>query len=248
MLRTSFYAGYDSKDGNYFRLKYIEPIISLELFKKVQGVLDHFETDFIKALRMTEQDALFHPTCSLCGEKMTHRMGKIGDSTASYYCKNHKSNSISVQELDTEIYELLTKIIKGLSREKLNKLGIYSTNKVLRHLNEKKDQLNELMKNERNSFFSRNNINRKSPIELIEQKNKLEQEYEFIQRQIDDLKYTKTVLNDIEKIIKQKLYYKIKTEEIYIYLSFLIEEILVNKMSINFRIYFTEFLEEKLNA
>src|SRR5690606_20367632 len=138
--------GFDSKDGNYFRLQYIDPIVSLELFKKVQEVLDHYETKFIKALRMIEKEAFFHPTCGLCGEKMTHRKGKIGGSTASYYCSNHKSNSISIQELDTEIDELMTKIVKNLSREKVNKLGIYSVNKVIRSLESKKNRLNEMMK------------------------------------------------------------------------------------------------------
>lgn len=248
LLRTSFYAGYYSKNGTYFRLQYIDQIISLEVFKRVQEVLDHFETDFIKALRMREQEALYHPSCSLCGKKMTHSKGKIGASTAFYYCKGHKSNKISVQELDTEIYELITKIVKNLSREKLNKLGIYSANKVIRSLKGKKEQLNGMMKNERNNFFSRKRIRPRNPKELLNQYHDCIKEQEFIQRQINDLKDTKTVLNNIEKMIKQKLFYKINTDEIYIYLSFLLEDIQVNKKSIDFKVYFTEFLEGELNA
>jgi site-specific DNA recombinase len=248
LLRTAFYAGYDSKDGNYFRLKYIEePIIALELFKKVQNVLDYFETDFIRALRTSEQESYFHPNCGLCGEKMTHRNGKVVGLTATYYCKNHKSNIISVQELNTEIYELMIKIVKNLSREKLNKLGIYSTNKAIRSLKERKNQSHEIMKIRRTNFFSRNKRFPQNHEGLINHYNEFAQEQVFIQRQIDDLNFTKSILGDIEKMIKQKLFYKIKTDEIYIYLSFFLEEIRISKNSIDFRVYFTEFLEGELN-
>jgi len=167
LLRTSFYAGYDSKDGRYFLLPYIVPIISLELFKKVQEVLDCFETDFIKAIKMSEQEAFFHPSCGLCGEKMKHRKGKVGGLPASYYCKNHKGNFISVQELNGEIYEIMLKIVTNLSREKINKLAIFSINKSIRSLKERKDQLNEKMKVRRTNFFSRNKGFHRNPVELI---------------------------------------------------------------------------------
>ncbi len=248
LLRTSFYAGYDSKGGNYFQLTYIVPIISLELFKKVQDVLDYYETDFIKAIRVSEQEAFFQPTCSICSEKMTYRKGRVGGLTASYYCKNHKSNCISVQELNAEIIEIMLKIVKNLSREKIKKLAIFSTNKAIRILKEKIDQLNELMKMGRIYFFSRNKSFQRNPQELIKQKNELKQEQEFIQRQIEDLNYTKTVLGDIEKMVKQKLFYKVKTDEIYIYLSFFLEDIRISKNSIEIKVYFTEFLEEEFNA
>ncbi|MET3697138.1 resolvase-like protein [Bacillus oleivorans] len=247
LLRTAFYAGYDSKGGNYFHLTYIVPIVSLELFKKVQDVLDYYETDFIKAIRMSEQEAFFHPTCGTCGGKMAHRKGKIGSLPASYYCKSHKSNYILVQELNAEIIETMLKIFNNLSREKINKLAIFSTNKAIRSLKEKKDQLNEMMRRGRTDFFSRNKSFQRNPVELVNRRNELLQEQEFLQRQIDDLNYTKRVLVDIEKIIKQKLFYKIKTDEIYIYLSFFLEDIRINKNSIDFKVYFTEFLEEGFN-
>ncbi|MDF0728965.1 recombinase family protein [Cytobacillus sp. S13-E01] len=248
LLRTPFYAGYDSKSRNYFQLTYVNPIISLGLFKKVQDVLDYYETDFIKAIRLNEQEAFFHPSCGICFEKMTHRNGRIGGLTASYYCKNHKSNCIFVQDLNEEIVEVMLMIVNNLSREKIKKLAVFSTNKAIRSLKEKRDQLNEMMRLRRTNFFSRNKSLQRDPVELFNRRNEQIQEQELIQRQIDELNYTKKVLGDIEKIIKQKLFYKIKTDEIYIYLSFFLEDIRISSNSIDFKVYFTEFLEGELHV
>ncbi|WP_214482841.1 recombinase family protein [Bacillus sp. SM2101] len=248
LLITPFYAGYDYKNGNYFQLPYIVPIVSLELYKKVQNVLVYYETDFIKEIRMREQEAFFHPTCGICYEKMVHRKGKVGGLPASYYCKSHKSDGISVQELNKEIVEIMIRIVNNLSQEKINKLALFSIKKAIRVLKEKKEQLNEKMKMVRSNFFSRSKSTHRNPVELINQMNELKQEQEFIQRQIEDLNYTKTVLRDIEKIIKQKLFYKIKTDEIYIFLSFFLEDIRISKKLIEFKVYFTELMEGKINA
>lgn len=247
-VKNSLLAGYDIKNDNYFRLTYIVPIISLELFKKVQDVLNYYETDFIKAIRLSELEALFHPTCGICGEKMAHRKGKVGGRAASYYCIKHKSNCISAQEINEETTEIMHKIVNNLSREKIKKLAIFSANKAIRRLKEKKDQLNEMMRLRRTSFFSRDKSLQRNPVELVNRKNEQIQEQEFIQRQIDDLNYTKRVLSDIEKMIRQKFFYKIKTEEIYIYLSFFLEDIRISSNSIDFTVYFTEFLEEEFHV
>jgi site-specific DNA recombinase len=248
LLRTPFYAGFDSKNGNFFRLPYIVPIISIELYKKVQKVLDYYETEFIKAIRMSEQEAFFHPTCSICGEKMTHRKGKVGGIPASYNCKSHKGNGISVPELNGEIIDIMFKVVNNLSQKKISKLAIYSTNKAIKGLMERKDQIDERMKRERTNFFSRNKNFQRNPLELVNRRNQLIQEQEFIQRQIDDLYYTKGILINIEKMIKQKLFYKIQTDEIYVYLSFFLEDIKISKNSIEFNVYFTNFLEGEFNV
>jgi hypothetical protein len=42
---------------------------------------------------------------------MTHKKGKVGESSY-YFCKKHRKNNITVKELDKEIMALMTKLLK----------------------------------------------------------------------------------------------------------------------------------------
>lgn len=242
LLRTEFYAGQVSRNGKYFRLDYIEsPIVSLDLFEKVQEVLNTFQKDFIKAIKVSEEEAFYHPTCAGCNKKMVLKKGKLGES-AYYFCENHKNNTVTVRELNIELKSILTRIIKNISTDKLKRLGLYSINKALQKLNEEKYQLSETLKKRRRNLFLRN----KNPQEFIDFRKEHLLQQKLVERQIKELKDNQAILKDIKSVVENKMLDRLETEDIYVFVAFFIENVFVYEKSIDYFVYFTEFMEGEI--
>ncbi|WP_017756792.1 recombinase family protein [Calidifontibacillus oryziterrae] len=238
LLRTAFYAAHYPKNEDFFPLDYVPPIVSLELFKKAQVVLDNFENDFINAVKRSEEIGYFTPTCGICNEFMKHNKAKLGQS-AIYQCSRHKDIQISVEELNKQIKTVLTTFINSLSQKELKNIVVYSVEDAIKKLELKLKQYQANLKAERFSFFIE--VKSGEPTQYIKKVKKIEQEIENLKRQLVDIRYTKTIVNQLIDSIKFNLLHKLDTEEMYNYILFLIEGIYVINHAIDFKLYCTEF-------
>jgi site-specific DNA recombinase len=70
ILQRPFYAGHCYTDYGYDALEHVEPIISLELFEKVQVTLQKFATEYEDEVARVKEKILYHPVCGTCNHKM----------------------------------------------------------------------------------------------------------------------------------------------------------------------------------
>ncbi|MFS0782080.1 recombinase family protein [Bacillus sp. 1P06AnD] len=108
ILKTPFFSGHyiDSSNATFVQLPNVEPIITVELFKKVQVVLEQFERDIDNGISFSQKETIVKPQCSLCKQELKFKKGLIG-SPGSYVWRKHKKISIEVSELDDLTSELI---------------------------------------------------------------------------------------------------------------------------------------------
>lgn len=238
LLKTAFYAGHYPKNNEFFPLSHVPQIVSLELFKKAQAVLNCFERDFINTLKHSEEIGYFTPKCGICNQSMKHKKAFFGNSS-NYQCSKHKSIQITVDELNDKIKSMLVKFINSIENDKIKKVLIPSVNAAIKKLDLNVKQHQETIEMERFNFYIGSKA--KNPINYLEKVNGIEQEINELKRQIVNLSYTKKIAKKLEQTIKLNLLHKLETEELYNFILFLVEDIFVTDNAIDFNLYCTTF-------
>lgn len=133
ILRTPFLAAhYEGTDGAYHKLSNVEPIIPLELFKKVQTKLDEFEHGINHGISLSYKTAIKTPICGKCQKELKFKKGQIGE-TGIYYCLKHKKYSISVIDLHEIIIESLKLELCKIKVESIQKITQKAITKQIKY-------------------------------------------------------------------------------------------------------------------
>lgn len=147
ILKTPFFAGYFvSLDGSYQQMSHVEPIISLDLFKKVQMKLDEFEDGINRGISISQLEGKFNPICGKCHTQMKFKKGKIGDS-GLYHCPKHRKISIGVHELNEYVIESIQTSAKKISVDKMEKVTIKSIKNNIWKLKKASDETQMQLEN-----------------------------------------------------------------------------------------------------
>jgi len=141
ILRTPFFAAhFEGTDGLYHKLPNVEPIISLDLFKRVQEKLTEFEQGLQQGITLSQKAAHMTPTCSKCHNELKFKKGYIGES-GTYSCSKHRKNTISTSELNEKIIESVKEVLSQISIKSIEKITLKAVNNQIKQLNKKSDEL-----------------------------------------------------------------------------------------------------------
>jgi len=137
-LTNPFYAGHTLIQDQYVPLGYVEPLISLNDFIKIQDVLSQCQQELHRAMNLSSDVGLLTPICSLCKEPMSFRSGKLRENSYYVCSKRHSRIKLSVNQFNQLISEHLTDILNQISLSEIE-------NDVCLFLNKAKTKYNQQM-------------------------------------------------------------------------------------------------------
>lgn len=236
ILRRPFYSAHCHTDYGYDPLEHVEPIISLELFKKVQVTMENFVTQYEEEVMRCKEKIIFNPVCSICSKEMKFK--KSLNKPSYFVCSNrHKRIAIELDELNQFIEETLMKEIKKFTLsayDPIFQLHLKSVRNKLFHQQQHKKQL--LEKNTL-SFasdalfkFSTKHEHLKTEIQIIKD------EIETIDRELELLKALKHEIKTISNIVPLVSSNLIKTD-LEILIELLIKDIQVHHDYLELNMY-----------
>ncbi|WP_421379644.1 recombinase family protein [Bacillus salacetis] len=242
LLRTPFYAGYYQKGLDYFQLEHVEPIIELELFQRVQIVLDLYEQRLIDTIIVSREQSYLTPVCGVCKKKMIHKNTRVGEA-AFYKCEVHKKHRITTEEINQTLEAAFREVINSISEQELKYVCIRSINNALKEMRKKKEELGTQLLNVRMNFAMKFGLHNQKEKDLhLKSVNSLLSESEEISDQIVDLSNTQSIVNGLVKIVKEGLVAELQKEKLQLFIYFLIKEVVVFYDSIELEVFLAEFL------
>ncbi|MGD6870610.1 recombinase family protein [Sutcliffiella horikoshii] len=240
-FRSPFYAGHYQKGPHFYLLEHVQPIIDLDLYKRVQRVLDKFEQNFIDSIITSREQSYVTPTCKECGKKMVHKNTKVGES-AYYKCPKHKNICITTKEVSQNLTESITAAISSFREEDLKNVCRRTINKTIKALGEKKKELgNELMTIRRRYALNYDPNNQKNIDQHMDRVKSMLAEIENINSQIVDLTNTQSLVNDLINVVKSRLIQEMSKEKIHLFVNFMIKKVTVSFDVIELEVYLAEF-------
>lgn len=245
ILRTPFFtAHYDGPNGTYYKLDKVEPIISLELFKKVQAILDEFEDRINHGISVSQKSAHIIPICGKCQNALKFKKGRIGES-GTYFCSKHKKNTISVTELHETIIESLKMTLNQIKFESIEKIVQKAIKNQIRNGNKNHDETYAQLETLCIKFSTLYKINDDSITvkRLINQIDKLKEKLIVIENQLASLQNLKSEVNMLIELATFNL--TSLTEKDYFELAdLLISKIQVKDDYVLLHYYFSDFFAE----
>lgn len=119
ILKTPFFAAHQlSRNDNYKPLSHVEPIVSLETFMNVQEVLVKFGKGIDDGNKAKSKEALITPICGSCKQQLKFKKGEIGQK-GSYWCPKHRSNTLEINELESQVTIAIQNFIQRIDTKKL---------------------------------------------------------------------------------------------------------------------------------
>jgi site-specific DNA recombinase len=246
ILSTPFFAAhYFGRDNTLKPLTHVEPIISLDLFNRVQNVLEQFDKGINKGRAIKTKEAFINPICGKCKQRLKFKPGIIGQS-GYYKCSKHKGTIIRIDEFEIEMKSALYQHLEGLDIEKLEKVPITAINKQITILNkEAKEKLRDLDRTciEIATRFSPN----EQSVQLTKQMNKLTAIREKVVEIEDMVRDLQQLKENMKSIIdtSAKFFKHLDEDEINLLVELLTYKVEVHEDLINFHFYLNEFVKEK---
>lgn len=245
ILRTPFFsAHFEGADELYHKLSNVEPIISLELFKRVQGKLEEFENGLQQGITLSQKVAHITPTCSKCHNELKFKKGNIGES-GTYACSKHRKNSIATTELNDKIIESSKEVLSQISTKSIEKITLKAVNNQIKLFNKQSDKLFielESLCIKYSSLFK--------PTDDIKQTKKLQGRIEQVREKLSNVQTqiaSLQLLKDELRLIIERVEHGLQhlNEKDYLDLTdLLIAGIQVQEDYVLFHYYFNDFFNE----
>ncbi|RSK26541.1 recombinase family protein [Bacillus sp. HMF5848] len=244
ILTDAFYAGHEKVGKKYNQLTYVEPVVSIDAFERIQKVIGPYVKQLNKDLQGRVDEDVLRPRCGECQKEMRYVKNKVGGS-GSYSCSNkHKKVSISVDDYNELLFNRTLDVLKSLDQDKLRELA----NKMLCDL--MRDHRNSAEQLHKKIMKTEEQLTCMSPNMFIEGK------YEPILFKLNDLKKDRKEIND--KILFLEYYQSnigqlvtgldlirlVSTNDIQKYVGILVAKTLVDSESIVFHFYFCDYVNK----
>lgn len=108
ILQRPFYSGHCLTNYGYDELGHVEAITSLELFEKVQAILNHFIEEYNETVSRAKDKVILNPICGVCNKKMVFK--KVLDKPSFFVCSSrHKKVVVELDEFNMIIEETIMK-------------------------------------------------------------------------------------------------------------------------------------------
>jgi site-specific DNA recombinase len=108
ILQRPFYAAHCLTDYGYDELHHVDAIISLELFKKVQAILNKFIEEYNESVTRAKDKMILNPICGVCNKNMVFK--KVLNKPSYFVCSSrHKKVVVELDEFNKIIEETIIK-------------------------------------------------------------------------------------------------------------------------------------------
>jgi len=246
-LQNPFYAGHFKFENEYLPLNYVEPIISLKDFLKIQSVLKNHEQILQNAIKKSTNTGIHIPICHICKQSMAFRKTSLG-KCGYYVCmKKHKRIQIDVSHFNQLIDNHLMDITKRIQVQAIKK-------DVFSHLLQMEKNYKQEIGHLQNKFnaVQRNMVNlvgsNKTSIikSLVEQSNLIKEEMIYLDMLLEKINYSRKEINAFTDIVKQRISEELEQYQIEYLSKLLFSKIEVSTDALIYHTNFTNYIEGKV--
>lgn len=242
ILRRLFYAAHCETDYGYDKLAHVEPIVTLELFEKVQETLNKYEAKYEEEVTYGQDKIWFNPVCGLCNKRMTFK--KALDKPSYFTCSNrHKNLSVELDDLNLAIEETLLKEMKDFTLSTYEPIFQTHLKGVLDKLTHQKQHKAELL--DKNSLaLASGDLFRNTKAKKLQSKIRTaEEDIEAINREIELLHLVKNEVRTIANIVHPAMNQLMKSD-LDTLVELLIKQILIHHDFVEINMYVLFHVEE----
>lgn len=243
ILKNPFYAGCYNTQGQYYPLEHVEPLIKIDLFIKVQEIINSFEKSINKAFNQTTEENKITPLCRTCNNPLNFKKGDFGKPNY-YICKKHKIQ-ISADDLNESIIKSNNMALQKLSYSKMNNICNKAINELISKENQRSETLQSTLETECIAISQNYSpkLKGKKVKEKLIQVEKHKNEINYIQGQIEFLIELKRKIKIVTEYSKEKIVNQIDESDHLFLSEVLISSISVDRDHIIVQHYFSEFWE-----
>ncbi|WP_176483792.1 recombinase family protein [Bacillus sp. FJAT-45066] len=223
ILQRPFYAGHCITDYGYDKLNHVDPVISLDLFEKVQSILNKFIEEYNEAVTRAKDKMVLNPICGVCNKNMLFK--KALDKPAYFVCSSrHKKVVVELDEFNKIIEETLKNETEKFALKEYESIFKMHLRGVIDNLTYHKQHKEQLL-NKSMLSLSSNFHTKYEKLKLeIQRKNA---DIEEINHEIALLQSLKNEIKTISQIVQPALGSLTKTE-LEVLIELLIKSVKVN--------------------
>lgn len=250
-LTNPFYTGHTLIQDQYVSLGYVEPLISLNDFIKIQDVLSDCQQELHRAMTLSSDVGLLTPICSICKEPMSFRSGKLRENSYYVCSKRHSRIKLSVNLFNRLISEHLTDILNQISINEIEKDVCLFLNKAETKYNQQMNLLqNKLEANHRDitELYGRASTNTLQ--KLGKQAQSIKEELNQVKTKLIKVEEAKEGMNHFVNVVKESINEGLLNYQMSYLVPVLFSKIEVSSEAIFYHITFGKYIERKddLNA
>jgi hypothetical protein len=248
ILKTPFFAAhYLDNEGHFLPLEHVEPMISLELFKKVLKKLESFDIVINEAKHKPYKEGYVTPFCGDCLNELTFQKGKGIGEEGKYLCKKHRKNSISIEELNCSLNDSIQNYVLHISSNKLEDFFINCIKKVKSQLNKKRNLYIKEIEDESMKICLQQNIrnSQKAFNHKVKEVTTLRDNLITINDQQKSLDLLIEETNLLVSFINEKHFAQLSRNELELLSQLLVAKTVVKEDSLIVYYYFNEFQRKR---
>ncbi|UOQ44069.1 recombinase family protein [Halobacillus salinarum] len=240
ILQRPFYAAYCITDYGYDPLNHVEAIISLDLFKKAQTVLNQFIKEYEYAVLRAQEKILAIPTCGVCNKQMKF-MKPLGSSAYFVCSAGHKKIDIELDQLNHVIHETILNETKQFALAKYKPIFRTHFNGTLDNLVHQKKHQELILNRNVLSITSQNFVKVDSNFKKLEQQIR-NNEYKInaIEKEIVLLQSLKNEIDTLTELA-DKAVSKLSDTDVTSLIELLIKKILIHHEFLEINMYSLTF-------
>ena len=243
-LKNPFYTGHIKVQDQYVKLYYVEPIILLEDYLKVQDSLLKFECELQTAFAISSNTGLLSPICSICKATMSFRSTKLGESGYYVCAKKHPRIQLEVAQYNQYISDHLTYVLDKIDvKEIKNDIFKYllAQEKIYKQqLSYQQNQLQSLHKEMTDLIET----NKKMKLDLLAKESKtIKEEMKQLHTKLIKIDEARNGINTFVNIIKERLTNELKNYQLEYLINLLFSKIEVSSDAIIYHTTFGKYIE-----
>jgi site-specific DNA recombinase len=200
ILQRPFYAAYCHTDFGFDRLNHVHPIITLELFKRVQSVLNSFIENYESAVLLAKEKVIITPICGVCNDPMKFKR-PLGQSPYFVCSASHKKNFIDLDELNEAITEIVITETRKFTLAEYKPIFTLHLKGILDTLNHEKQYKEHLLNKTILAAASGDLVGSSNLVKHKKKILELQNVIEVIDQEILQLSSLKSEIESISKIV-----------------------------------------------
>ncbi|MGD6874219.1 recombinase family protein [Sutcliffiella horikoshii] len=243
ILVRPFYAGYFKMHGEYQRLEYVPPIITLDVFKKVQNHLQNLIPNLDLYSLTNSKMPLFIPKCHVCCEPLLLSRGLENDILK---CKKHRKIRIGIDVMNALATEVVTEALDDTNFEHLESIALTVLYKSKKSLESQRASIQKKYDEIQWKVFTELNFARDKELvhEHLNSISNISDEYQNLAERQAVIEKRIVEVKHLVELVAEKM--KIEFNEFHeILIPGFIKEIFVHDGYVNFELYSSDFNNHK---
>lgn len=245
-LRNPFYSGHIKIQNEYVVLPHVSPIISLEVFLKVEEVLSKYDMEIQTALSFSHNKGMKTPVCSICKIPMSFRSTNLGESGYYVCSKKHPRIEIGISQYDQLISNHLKYVLSNISAKQM-KNDVFT---YLLSLEKSYKQEVTLLQNTLNSIHEEitkliGSQHTSKLKKLVQQSKSLKEEMKKIHTILIKITETRSGINSFVAVVKSNLTDELQNYQVSYLVNLLISKIEVSSNALIYHTTFGKYIEGK---